>query len=1065
MSPSRLSAPAATLKTGATQGRYPLERGDMAARVISTAYGRAALNSLRRVVATAKSGDAMAPVTILVPNNIAGIVARRHLAHGPTDRHPGVAGIYLATLPRLAEQIAAHTLAPRKPATGAIVSSAWRSVLDAGSSLFDPVKAHPATIRALVQAHHELRDLGESALDDVATVSALSFDLVRLHRAVAASLESDWYDATDLLDAARHRIQTDVAPARGLGHVVLHLPQALTLAESRFAGVLADSVELTVVLGLTGVDRADRVVRRSVARMGLPADVAKPKPGVASEVMHASDSDDEVRCVIRDVASTLRDTPAHRVAVLYSARRPYTRLLHEHLGAAGITINGSGTRPVNERAIGRGFLGILQLAAADIPRADFFTAISEAPTRDFEGDRVPTSRWERLSRSAAVIGGDDWDDRLSAYAVGVQAAIDAELQRDEPLQSRLDAHERDIAGGTALRTFAATLRERLADGQRRTAWSALSTWALGLFTDLYGDDRQLAQLPPEEQYAAVTVQSSLRGLAVLDAFEPAADLSRLIEVLSLELETALPRVGRFGDGVLVAPLSAAVGLDVDVVYVVGLAEDAYPGRLHEDALLLERVRDRSGGELASYRDSLDAKHRHLLAAFGAAPRVVAAFPRGDLRHSTQRLPSRFLLPTLRHLAGNHRLAATEWDTAKSPHIRGAASYAQGIETVAMPSSEQEWRIRAAASGLRLSDDTLDSAVAMVKARATDSFTRYDGNLAGADGLPNFADGQRLVSPTALEAYAECPHAYFVQRLLRIEPVELPEQIIKISPLDIGNLVHQAMDEFIVGSSHSLPDYGQPWNVDQRARLREIAVAKAADFETRGTTGHRRLWEDERDRILADLDWMLTEDDRWRAERGARVIGSELAFGMDGADPILIKVAGGIVLMRGSADKVDEARDGTIIVTDIKTGGTSRYTALNTDPVSAGTKLQLPAYAHAARQILGHERAEAAYWFVRQGKRDRIKVELTDEVEQVYADTVGTLVASLAAGLFPAKAPDEPDFSWVQCRFCNPDGIGHGEVRERYLKKRHAPALRDLVAVIDPRAAEAAAVPTGPGRQV
>ena len=41
---------------------------------------------------------------------------------------------------------------------------------------------------------------------------------------------------------------------------------------------------------------------------------------------------------------------------------------------------------------------------------------------------------------------------------------------------------------------------------------------------------------------------------------------------------------------LVAPLSAAIGLDVDVVFVVGLAEDLVPGRLSEDALLPERVR-------------------------------------------------------------------------------------------------------------------------------------------------------------------------------------------------------------------------------------------------------------------------------------------------------------------------------------------------------------------------------------------------------------------------------------------------------------------------------------------
>lgn len=59
----------------------------MTTPVLSTAYGAAALDALRMVVAEAKRDDPMAPVTVLFPNNRAGIVARRHLAHGLTDAH------------------------------------------------------------------------------------------------------------------------------------------------------------------------------------------------------------------------------------------------------------------------------------------------------------------------------------------------------------------------------------------------------------------------------------------------------------------------------------------------------------------------------------------------------------------------------------------------------------------------------------------------------------------------------------------------------------------------------------------------------------------------------------------------------------------------------------------------------------------------------------------------------------------------------------------------------------------------------------------------------------------
>ena len=50
-----------------------------------------------------------------------------------------------------------------------------------------------------------------------------------------------------------------------------------------------------------------------------------------------------------------------------------------------------------------------------------------------------------------------------------------------------------------------------------------------------------------------------------------------------------------------------------------------------------------------------------------------------------------------------------------------------------------------------------------------------------------------------------------------------------------------------------------------------------DFVARGATGHPLLWERERERvaILADLDSMLTDDNAWRGECDARVVGQRI----------------------------------------------------------------------------------------------------------------------------------------------------------------------------------------------
>lgn len=807
-----------------------------------------------------------------------------------------------------------------------------------------------------------------------------------------------------------------------------------------------------MIVGLTDVRRADRAVRRSLERIGidLPSSISKNYP-VATEILNASDADDEVRCVVRDVVEALDHTPAHRIAVLYSAASPYARLLHEHLGAARIEVNGPGTRPVHERAIARTLLEVLALIDQDLPRADVFRALANAPTRDFTGKRIPVPQWERMSRAAGVVRGDDWDTRLARYAESERRTADQEEAAEDPRPAAVRRAQYNASMAERLHAFASELRRRLGALALLETWSELAGGVLQLFHDLLGD---YSSLPIEEQYAAAAVESSLKGLSTLDELGTPAGLAVLRDVLDLELQQSLPRVGTFGTGVLVAPLSASIGLSADIVYVVGLSEDLYPGRVHEDALLPHRVREAAAPELASFRDRLDEKQRHLLVAFSAGSRkVVASFPRGDLRRSSRRLPTRWLLGSLRELTGDHGLPATQWDKY-GERLRTSASYAGSLTTATMPATEQEWQVRAAAARLWVNDEVLVRARELLRGRGSNAFTRFDGDLSGVPGLPEYAVEERIASPTSLEAYATCPHAYFVERLLQVEPLEAPEDLLVISPLQVGNLIHNSLDAFVSRLAGSLPGYGEPWTEEQRSLLLAIGADLSDQFEAEGLTGHPRLWQRERLRILGDLMVLLTDDDRWRVERDASVVASELRFGFDGEPPVEIPVPSGRVLLRGSADKVDLGADGTIYVTDVKTGGFSRYEAIESDPVAGGTKLQLPVYAYAARARLGEQSTpvEASYWFVRRGGK-RIPVPLTPEVEARYVDTLDVIVSSIAAGFFPPKAPEVPDFLWVQCLYCNPDGLGHSEVRARWDRKRHDPTLERLVRLIDPTALE------------
>lgn len=1031
--------------------------GDVTSTTI-TPYGSAALDALRQAVHEAKAGDPLAVVTVVVPDNITGLVVRRALSRGlGAAEGSGVAGLVVTTLPRLAESVVSGSLSPRVPATGAVVAAQWRRALRDEPGHFAQVAQHPATIRALVGAHHELRDLDAVSLAAVAGSGQLAADVVRLHERVQSRLAERWYDATDLLHEATERVLGGMA--RALAPTIVFAPARTTAAQQRFLAAIASHASLRVVAALTGVQRADGSVVAGLRAAGLDVSEARGMldPPVATGIRHASDADDEVRLVVREVATLLETTPAERIAVLYAASSPYARLLHERCAQAGIQVNGRGVRSVHERAIARGFLGLLRLHESDFARAEVMRVLSEAPVR-LMGERVHVSRWDQISRAAAVVEGDDWDVRLGEWARARLALATDERAAAQPRERVIERAERDAESATALRNGVGWLRHELDSGAQLRTWPQLAAWAAELFAAVYGETAQMRWLPAEEQYAAAAITSAIQALSVLADVEGPADLATAIEVIELDLEAAVPRVGRFGEGVHVSPLGESAMLEVDVVIAVGLAEDSYPGRLHEDAVLNEAARAAAPG-LVPLRTRIDDRHRALLAALACAETAIVTFPRGDLRRSTHRLPSRFVLPSLRHLARDESgpvkdLAASDWDQVPDSVNIGSPSFASSLLRASSPADEQEWRVRAAAAGELPADHVVDAARAMTAARDGDAFTRFDGNLAGVAGLPDHASGLPVVAPTSLEQYAKCPHAWFVERLLRVSPLDVPEEVIEVSPLEVGNLLHTCLDR-LVSEASVLPSAGAAWSAKDRARLLQIFEEEADAAAARGVTGHRRLWELERRALTRDLIRMLDDDDAWRSSRGASVLASELSFGSAGAPPVHVPLARGAVAMRGSADKVDRAADGTLLVTDVKTGSSWRYDDIAKDPVVAGTRLQLPVYAHAARTAYGTPRAEAMYWFVRKDAGKRIAVTLDEDLEVRFAEAVGTLVDSIAAGQFPAIAPEDPDFAWVTCPYCNPDGLGHAERRERWERQRHDPALSMLVGLVDPQTESAA----------
>jgi RecB family exonuclease len=1040
-----------------------------------TSYGAPVYAVLRDRLSELKRDDPLAQVTVIVPTQLTGVAVRRALAHGVAGR-AGIAGLAVLTLDRLAEQIAAPALVGpgRRPAVGPVLAAAWRRALDEDAGVFEPVAGHRSTVRALVEAHRELREVDDAGLDAITgSGEPIAVDLVRLHRRVESILAAGWFDTTDLRRTAAEALRLHPEAAGEIGALVVFLPQDLPPNAVRLLEALGRGRDVTVVAGVTGDGRADGGVHHAIASRTADEAASTPPidPPIATRILHASDADDEVRCVVREVTARLHDkTPAHKIAVLYGPAEPYARLLAEHLAAAGITTNGTGVRPTIERKLARVLLDLLELTDHDWRRDKVLALLASAPIRGSDGRRVPASRWDRISRTAGVVAGGDWDARLIAYAENERAAAELERTEEAPRNGFIAQRERNAESAESLRAFVADLRASLETGWSLRSWPELAEWAGEMFQSLLGDIDEEKWLPEDEARAAEKVRRIVAGLSGLGAIEAAADLEALRLTLELELADDLPRQGKFGHGVLVAPLSAAIGLDADTVFVVGLAEDAVPGRISEDALLPDRVRELTGGQLQPRRARVDRQHRHLLAALAAAQEPVASFPRGDLRRSSVRLPSRWLLPSLRTLSGRPTLNATTWESVTGEWLTGSQSYAASLSISETLATGQEWRARAAvaghATGARVDDvlagdGVVRHAVTLARARASHVLTRFDGDLSGHD-VPHPTAPNQVVSPTALEGWAICPHAYFVQRLLRVQPLETPEELIQISPLEVGNLIHETLDRFFTEQSRAgaVPAGPQPWTIEQRQSLARIASQVADEFEARGLTGHRLMWRQERARILADLQALLDDDEKLRRETGRRQVRSELVFGMRGADPVEIPLSDDrVIRLRGSADRVDVDASGAIVVVDYKTGSSSKFQGLGEDdPTHGGTKLQLPVYAHAARAQLSAPDApvSAEYWFLRKDRGKRIDLPLTVEVHRAHSQALAVIADGIAAGLFPHRPPKDDGYAgYIECEYCNPDRLGTNDHRARWSRKRHDPRLAAYLRLVEPDVLEEA----------
>ena len=1021
---------------------------------------------LERLLAEYQEEDRLAPVTVVVPSTYAALHLRRDIGKR------GLVNVQFMVLPRLAELLGAPSLAAKglQPLKPIVESAAVRRAAGQASGRLELFRNHPSFHSSLRSTFRDLRLGGANALTTLGRRGEILAEIVRLY-AVFRGLTEKYYDREALADAAAETVANGEAAALvDLGPVITYLLTDLTPGERRLVDALKTAWTCSMVVGLTSDSDANETVLGSITPRGTrlpePEELPTP-PSQEASLLITSDTREEMRNVVRDIASAAHaGMPFHRMAVLYWQREPYASLIAEQFAMADIPTSGQTAGRLGSTPVGRMVKGMVDLAGGDLPREEVMRWLTSCPVKSTATDFRP-SRWDAISRDAGVVSGiEQWKERLARYAGRQERAADD--QNDDIPEAKLLRIKQTAGEAWSLRAFMLQLYEDLKPRDDGSAWRDFVEWVDGLINRYMG----IASLPPIERDNFEKIQGGLGELEGLDDVDNDATLEGFRVALDEALSRPAAREGAFGEGVFVGPVGNAVGLRFDKVFLVGMVEGLVPPRVRDNPLLPDQEREQAG--LPLWRGTAAERYEYLVAA-SAGRAMVLTFARGDTSAQKAQHPSRWFLEEASRLNGSQVFASTLADQTKSSWLDVVESQEGGLRKIGLsqPADLHDydlhrlwlWRRSGRRIGehhLASSDNVLTRALRMERARNARRVTAWDGDLSAVSTSSKriALSDRKGFFPSRLGAWAVCPYRYFLFNVIGIADPERPEEIMTISPLERGNLIHSILEGFIWETQKRgltpLPD--QPWSGEHRQLLTRVAEEEFGKAEGRGVTGKPLLWEIARAEILKDLSAFLDADFKMRRTHGASPRSVEAAFGasrrrredVPALEPVeWFSPKAGAIRFRGVIDRIDVSPSGdAALVLDYKTGGTGAYTNMNQDPVRHGTQLQLPVYGLAARQLLGDEvEVKVAYWFVSEKEKFATRPSKPmplDKMLESFTEAIETVADGIREGLFPAN----PGKDRANCRYCDFKNLCPTRRERHWERKRGDPRLSAYVAMAE-----------------
>jgi ATP-dependent helicase/DNAse subunit B len=795
-----------------------------------------------------------------------------------------------------------------------------------------------------------------------------------------------------------------------------------------------------------------------------PRQVAAPPDGVGEsldrlEIIEAASTQDEIVQVARRIKRLLcgRDAEsagdivvvfrtlgesAERVREVFSQFEiPYWLDSDERLGTAGVV---------------KSLAALLRLDDEDWPFRGVISVVTNNTLTAFDAQQRQAA--ERLVR----------DLQVAAGRAPLLERIE-QLATDETPLDRLSTHmrRRVASAQDALPVFRLLtegldgLPEKATASQWCDAWEKLGV-RLGLAPLLENGQSRHEDIPlpvpvrdRERDFDAwKCIVDHFAALEQLDTWLglPPRMMSRsdaLAALADIARTGSLPRSGDDVGRVRVLSALTARTITAKHVFLAGMSEQAFPsaeraGRLATEAeyRALAHAQQRNGRKGSSHAPPAATRaQEEMLLFYGvlncAEQSLTISYPALD--DKAQQLPASPYVTELRRIL----------DAVPSSRVRTTRPQLSPIAAGDTPFSAAEWRVQAVAqalagdvgllAGLFKSSlgVTIEAGMRIVHERARgESFGPAEGLLNSPTAATRCAarfGTQHLWSPSQWETYAACPYKFFLEQVLRIEP--LGDLVLETDFARRGSRLHDVLAEFHrdwlgIRAERGIDDRNEAAAfiehfcrvIDDRVAPHRAGIdAALLELDRR----QLRKWAE------SHRDHHARYDGQW-SQLAAPLVPThfELRFGparpgdADADDPqscddvFTLNINGEEVRITGRIDRIDVARVGEQIqftVIDYKSG---RKASLRHEHIESGEQLQLPIYVAAAQALVFGGQAQplaAGYWTMTSGfdAKGVLAVQQGDQsgdhwerVQRLVQQRVGEFITAIRGGEFPVASRDE-----------------------------------------------------------